>query len=67
VSPIVLLGASLGVLCVGAVLAVVTTRVNATEIERGVTAGRLAALVALLAIGAGIVGAVAAIVLLLRG
>jgi hypothetical protein len=66
-SPIALLGLSLGVLCVGAVLAAITTRVNVTALERGVTAGRVAALVALLAIGTGIGGAGIAVWLLLRG
>ena len=66
-SPIALLGVSLGVLSVGAVLWLITTRVNVTAEERGMTAGRVAALVAVLAVGVGIVGAGGAVALLLRG
>jgi len=66
VSHIALLGVSLGVLCVGAVLAAISTRVNVTAVDRGMTAGRVAALVGLAAIAAGIVGAGVAITLLLR-
>lgn len=66
-SPTALLGVSLGILCVGAVLWLITTRVNVTAEERGMTAGRVAALVAVLAIGAGIIGGGVAIALLVRG
>jgi hypothetical protein len=67
VSSIALLGVSFGVLCIGAVLAARSTRVNVTAVERGITPGRVTALVGLLAIGTGIVGVGIAIALLLRG
>jgi hypothetical protein len=38
-----------------------------TAVERGLTAGRVVALIAVLAIGGGIVGAVVAVALMLNG
>ncbi len=66
-SPIAMFGASLAVLSVGVVLAAVTARTNVTAVERGVTTGRVVAAIALLAIGAGVVGTVIAVVRLVGG
>jgi hypothetical protein len=60
-------GASLAVLSVGVLLAAATTRINVTVVERGVTTGRVIAAIALLAIGAGVVGTVIAVARLVRG
>jgi hypothetical protein len=65
VSPIALFGVSLGVLFLGAVVAAVTARVNVTVPDRGMTPGRVAALVALLAMGAGVAGSVVGVAMLL--
>jgi hypothetical protein len=67
VSHFALLAVSLGVQFVGSGLAAATTRTNVTAVERGVTAGRVVALIGVLAIGGGILGAVVAVVLMLRG